>query len=475
MKNTTYIRKNISAITFTITAVLMLTQLPLINQTRAVCNPPSGVTYGISLSLLDGSNPAVKGSELTFEAVPDNTLYAGTFTWTVPVTSASVYDDTNVIESTKTVTADNVGEKHTVKVKFDPDDPEVKGTADATMDMKVVDFQLNMTDSNGRESASAMLEVKPESLQGETITCELVSDASWSFPSNYPKWTITKEGATVKEISGTETVTFEANGFNTGSVLLSDSNDSSKMYKVQCKPLPDCFTYQALVIEYTSKVGTCELQAADFDKFVEFVTTLKDATDFAEPFGSVDLDPEPDITGSFSFTNQFKEKDNHEVVHCWSLSSDSSAEAGIKASFTASTFMNVPPFLLEVNAFIQGSGSLGVGADVQKDIDSWKVKGGAEGSLNIGLGGGVEALSEVLRCEMSANTKLTGKGELIGTKSPAGLDSEVKLVWDPLIVEFEVTAFYDFWHTKSEWEAFDENVLYDQTVDIVPGLISGSG
>ena len=200
MKNTTYIRKNISAITFTITAVLMLTQLPLINQTRAVCNPPDGDNYGISLSLLDGSNPAAKGTELKFEAVPDNTDYAGEFTWTIPVTNEYDEKDTNVKESTKTVTAENVGEEQTVKVHFDPNDP-VTGSADATMDMKVVEMaSLKAEDNSGSGNSAETTEpTDPKTLyipyteddsgySTTDITITAAPEPDGDFPEEYPEW-----------------------------------------------------------------------------------------------------------------------------------------------------------------------------------------------------------------------------------------------------------------------------------------------
>ena len=192
MKNTTYSRTNISAITLTITAVLMLTQLPLINQTRAVCNPPPQCKIVPSIS--PDPPPAICVGETQDFYGSYNSSVETFLSWTGT-------DDKSGEGGDVTWSWDKPGDK-TIELKAEH---EAGCSATCSVAQSVVEVgSLKAEDnSDSGNSAETTTPSNPQTLyipyteddsgySTTEITLTAAPEPDGEFPEEYPAWTLDK-------------------------------------------------------------------------------------------------------------------------------------------------------------------------------------------------------------------------------------------------------------------------------------------
>ena len=208
MKNTTYIRKNISAITLTITAVLMLTQLPLIHQTRAVCNPPEGESDPCEIEarisptqpspICVGENQTFTDETVTKHEITDNSWEGLVCAKSGSGESVSWSWNTPGTKKIKMTSTCKYGGTDTDYVSVDVIGTEVEAEdTSTTAGTRTSDETLVMVDSGVARDAKITLDVKGGSL-----------------PSSYPYWSgrgVTgQDGSLTANYSGTRDSTVNA-------------------------------------------------------------------------------------------------------------------------------------------------------------------------------------------------------------------------------------------------------------------------
>ncbi|MFP4028579.1 MAG: hypothetical protein ACLFWL_12370 [Candidatus Brocadiia bacterium] len=293
-----------------------------------------------------------------------------------------------------------------------------------------------------------------------------------TYPDEYPKWTISN-GDDTKELQGTE-VSFNASGFDVTDFFLYDLDP--EVYSIVCEPLPDSGTKERSVFAYPDVVNEQSVRAPDVDDFVKLLDKLERAGRRAGTIGYFNWDPKPDFSGSVGFQNQYEEIGNsHRVGYAWELSGGLTGEAGVRVYFSGAALAGVPTFLIDAQAFIGGSGSISLEADVGKDAEQDDFYGGGSlaGAIGVTLGGKVTALHGVASAELSGNTNIYGEGTLRGYVEPPRLACGAELGWGGLEVVYEVSAIWGLWSRTESWQAIDGHSFYETEIPLVPGVFGG--